>query len=52
MELFECINTEASNRNARSANKLKSISKITEIIPINKILKPFLGLVENLIYQK
>jgi hypothetical protein len=35
-----------------NTNRLKFINKITEITPMNSMLKPFLGLVEYLMYQK
>ena len=44
--------TEPSTVQPANTNKLKFINKITEITPMNSTLKPFLGLVEYLMYQK
>jgi hypothetical protein len=44
--------TDPSTAQPANTNKLKFINKITEITPMNSTLKPFLGLVEYLIYQK
>ena len=35
-----------------ATNKFKLIKRTVEIKQINNMLKPFFGLVENLIYQK
>ena len=44
--------TDPSTTQPANTNKLKFINKITEITPKNRMLKPFLGLVEYLMYQK
>ena len=50
--LLLCSKTDPSTANPASTKRLKFINKITEITPVNSMLKPFLGLVEYLMYQK
>ena len=50
--LLLCSKTDPSTAKPASTKRLKFINKITEITPVNSMLKPFLGLVEYLMYQK
>ena len=50
--LLLCSNTDPRTAQPANTNRLKFINKITEITPMNSMLKPFLGLVEYLMYQK
>ena len=47
-----CSKIEVRSIKPISTNKFGLINKIIEITAIKSMLKPFLGLVENLMYQK
>ena len=50
--LLLCSKIDPSSVQPANTKRLKFINKITAITPMNSMLKPFLGLVEYLMYQK